>query len=243
MKKKKILILLLVLSLLPLLCLLRPGLPLTHDGQDHVARIANFCLSLKEGNLVPRWAANLNWGYGHPILMFLYPLPSYLGCFFNLLGFSLIASTKIVFGLSFFLSGLFMFLWIKESWGEKAGLLAALVYLFAPYRFVDLFVRGAIGEVWAFVWPPLIAWAGLKLAGSFKYRYLLVGCLSLAALILSHNALSLMFLPVILVYFTWLLYSSKKKKKLAFNFLLIVVLGFALSAFFWFPAFLKASIL
>ena len=81
-KDKKYLLLLILISLVPLLSLFKSGLPLTHDGQDHVARIANFYRSLIEGNLVPRWAGNLNWGYGHPILMFLYPLPSYLASFF-----------------------------------------------------------------------------------------------------------------------------------------------------------------
>ena len=49
-----------------------PGIPITHDGVDHTARIANFYQSLTDGNIVPRWGGNLNWGYGHPILIFLY---------------------------------------------------------------------------------------------------------------------------------------------------------------------------
>ena len=72
------LIVLVLIAALPLLPFLHPGLPITHDGADHVARIANFYQNLGEGNLIPRWAGNLNWGYGHPILMFLYPLPSHL---------------------------------------------------------------------------------------------------------------------------------------------------------------------
>src|SRR3989344_7884005 len=92
-------ILILLISALPLLNLLTPGLPVTHDGIDHVARIANFYKNLEEGVLIPRWASNLNWGYGHPILMFLYPLPSYATSFFHLLGFSFVDSLKIVFGV------------------------------------------------------------------------------------------------------------------------------------------------
>src|SRR3989337_3040768 len=121
-------IFLFLISLIPLLPLLHPGLPLTHDGQDHVARIASFYQSLAEGNLVPRWAGNLNWGYGTPILMFVYPLPSYVASFFHFLGFSLIDSTKIVFGLGFVLSGFFMYLWIKEIWGKEAGFAAGILY-------------------------------------------------------------------------------------------------------------------
>jgi hypothetical protein len=47
-------IIVLLLSFLPLVDLVHPGLPVTHDGQDHVARIANFYQSLSEGNVFPR---------------------------------------------------------------------------------------------------------------------------------------------------------------------------------------------
>jgi len=87
MKSNKYYWLLLGLVLIvPLLTLLQPGFPLTHDGKDHLARIANFSQSLAQGNLVPRWGGNLNWGYGHPVLMFLYPLSSYLASLIHLIG-------------------------------------------------------------------------------------------------------------------------------------------------------------
>ncbi|MEK7450638.1 MAG: hypothetical protein AAB662_01720, partial [Patescibacteria group bacterium] len=112
-KRNISLIVLILISIIPILDLFRPGLPLTHDGQDHVARIANFYQNLAEGNIIPRWAGNLNWGYGHPILEFLYPLPSYFASFFHLLKFTLVDSVKLVFGISFILSGLSMYIFIK----------------------------------------------------------------------------------------------------------------------------------
>src|SRR3990167_2404365 len=145
-----------LISLIPLTALMHSGLPLTHDGQDHVARIANFYQNLSEGNIVPRWAGNLNWGYGHPILMFLYPFTSYAASLFHFLGFSLVDSTKLVFALAFVASGIAMYLWIKNFLGNTAGIASAVLYMFTPYRFVDLYVRGAIGEHVAFVFPPLI---------------------------------------------------------------------------------------
>ena len=244
LRKYKTFFLSILISLLALPAvwdLFPPGLFVSHDGQDHVARIANFYQSLAEGNLIPRWAANLNWGFGHPILMFLYPLPSYLASLFHFLNFSLVDSTKIVFGLGFIFSGISMYLWIKEVWGWEAGLASGLFYMFAPYRFVDLYVRGAIGENLAFVWPPLVCWFALKLSQKFKWRYVVGGSLSLAALILSHNALSLMFLPLILGYFGYLGHLSKKKFLFAIGYWLLAVFGFAISAFFWFPAFFEGK--
>src|SRR3989338_6291527 len=50
-----------------------PGLPKTHDAETHVARSAVFFQSIQEGNILPRWAGTLNWRYGTPSIMFLYP--------------------------------------------------------------------------------------------------------------------------------------------------------------------------
>lgn len=209
-------LLFIVITLIPLLDLLHPGLLLTHDGQDHVARIANFYQNLIEGNIIPRWAGNLNWGYGTPILMFLYPLPSYIASLFHFIGFSLVDSTKFVFGVAYILSGLTMYLWINEFLGKRAAFVSGMLYLFAPYRFVDLYVRGAIGEHVAFIFPPLICYFLLKLSKGYSYWYLVGGALSLGFLILSHNAISLMFLPLVFLYSSFLLWQTKNESPRAY---------------------------
>src|SRR3989344_261372 len=241
-------VLLLFLSLLPLFDLLNPGLPITHDGIDHVARIANFYQNLQEGNLIPRWAGNLNWGFGHPVLMFLYPLPSYLASAFHFLGASFIDSVKLVFALSFILSGFSMYLWTREVLGKKEGIAAAVLYLFAPYRFVDLYVRGAVGEHMAFVFPPLVLYflfriSKTKLNFFDKNFFFLItgGALSLAGFILSHNAISLLFAPFIFFYVLFLFWQTKNLRSLTLSFLSIFVFGALFSFFFWFPAFFEGK--
>lgn len=234
-------ILLGILLFIPTLPLFHTGLPLTHDGRDHVARIANFYLSLSEGIFVPRWAENLNWGYGHPILMFLYPLPSYIASFFHVLGLSFVDSTKAVFGVTYILSGLTMFLWLKTFVRKDAAFLGALLYCFAPYRFVDLYVRGAIGEHVAFLFVPLVCYFILKTSQVVNKKFLIGGAFSLALLILSHNAVSLMALPFILLYILFLFFQTEHRKYFLLSSGLIIVLGFLLSAFFWVPAVLEAK--
>lgn len=247
-KKYQLILLLFLVLMIPLGDLLHSGLPITHDGQDHVARIANFYQNLTEGNSIPRWAPNLNWGYGHPILMFLYPLPSYFASLFHFFGFSLVDSIKIVFGLSFVLSGLTMFFWLRSFLSERAAFIGALLYTFAPYRFVDLYVRGAIGEHVAFIFPPLVLYFLFKLDSRLRgndkrgvYWYFFGGTLSLAGLILAHNAISLMFLPIILFYALYLIWHSKQRKNLLFISCLLLLFGFLLSAFFWLPAFAEGK--
>lgn len=240
-KKLRWVLCLALLSIIPLLDLTGPGMFLSHDGEAHIARLAAFYKSLTEGNIIPRWGGNLNAGFGHPVLMFLFPLPMYFGSVFHFFGFSFIDSIKLVFGFSFILSGLTMFFWVKEMWGEKAGFVAGILYLFAPYRFVDLYVRGAIGETLAFVWPPLICWFLLKLSKNLRWKFVLGGSLSMAALILSHNALSLMFIPIIIVYMGYLIILSQEKLLFTAYCLLLTVLGFGVSAFFWIPSFFEGK--
>lgn len=240
---RKFLIILFLLSLIPLSDLFRPGLPVTHDSQDHVARIANFYQNLSDGNIIPRWAPNLNWGYGHPILMFLYPLPSYSASLFHFLGFSFVDSFKIILGISFTLSGIFMFIWLREFLEDFPAFLGALLYVFAPYRFVDLYVRGALGEHFAFVFLPLILYFLLKLSKEKKFSHLsfLGGAFSLMGLFLSHNAVSIMFLPVAFLYSLYLLFLRKERNELVVRYFFVLAFGIGLSAFFLSPAYFEGK--
>lgn len=241
MKKHILSLLFLIIAFIPVLSLFNPGLPITHDGQDHVARIANFYQNLLDGNLVPRWAPNLNWGYGHPILEFLYPAPSYFASLFHFVGFSLVDSVKIVFGLGMLMSGIFMYFWLKEFLSKEVAFFGAFLYLYAPYRFVDLNVRGAIGENFVFIWMPLVLYFILKLFKTENIKYALFGSAAFALMILSHNAISLMFLPFIIFYSAYLIYLSKNRKSLIINLLSLIIVGFALSAFFWLPALMEGK--
>lgn len=240
-KRHFFLILLFIIMIIPLGDLLHAGLPLTHDGQDHVARIANFYQNLQEGTIIPRWAGNLNWGYGHPILIFLYPLPSYIASFFHFFGFSFVDSTKLVFATTFVASGLTMFLWMRKITDEKSAFIGSVLYVIAPYRIVDLYVRGAIGEHVAFVFLPLVLCFIAKLSKKISYWNIACGSISLALLLLSHNAISIMFLPLIFLYIFYLSYFSKAKKSFFFSSLLSVILAFGLAAFFWIPAFFEGK--
>lgn len=237
MAKKFSVYLLLFLLLLPALwALLKPGFFPSHDGEWMVVRLSDFHRSLVSGQIPVRWAARLNHQYGYPVFNFLYPLSLYFGEIFHLAGLNFVWSIKAVFIFSFFLSAFFIFLWLKEKWGDMGGFLAALVYVYTPYRMVDVYVRGSLGEALAFVWPPLIFWTVERLAKKFNYRNIAIGSLSLAALICSHNTLALLF--IILLGF-YLLYLWRQQKSLYFIVysLYFILLAAGLSAFFWIPAF------
>ncbi len=163
----------LILSLLfVILPLFKPYVSGTADGLGHRFRLVSFYNSLKEGNIRPRWANEAALGYGAPIFLFNYPLPYYLGSLFLFLGFSVNQSGQILASASLFLSGFFMFLLGRKLYGNLAGLVAAIVYTYAPYHLQMTYLYDSWGEEVAFVFPPLIVYLILKLNSSLdSYLY------------------------------------------------------------------------
>ena len=139
-------LLIIAISLLPIVSIfVSPDLPHTHDGPVHLARMAAYYKALADGQILPRWASDLNYGYGMPLFNFIYHLPYLLSSLFIFLKFNLVATFKIVLSISFLISGVSMFAFVKAFWKDtRKALLVALFYQFVPFRLVELWVRGGI---------------------------------------------------------------------------------------------------
>jgi len=235
-KKTIILIFLFILILPAAWSLFRPGFFPSDDGEWMVIRLTDFHRSFVSGQIPVRWAARLNHSYGYPVFNFLYPLSLYWGEFFHLIGFSFVWSIKLVFIFSFFLSGFLMYLFGCKLWGKWGGLISAVFYVYAPYRFLDIYVRGSLGEAVAFIFPPLIFLSLFFLSKKTSFFWLVIGGFSLAALIMSHNIMAMLFMPLILIYAGLLAWTTKKKKMVLIYFFGFFLLGLGLSCFFWLPA-------
>lgn len=151
-----------------------------------------------------RWVKDMGFGYGYPQFNFYGPLPYYVGVIFNFLGFNLMDSVKIVFGLGLILGNLAMFYLGVNLFGNWGGLLSAVAYAYNPYRASDLYSRGAMGETWAFVFMPLILLAINKLVEKMNgspiksemTKAIAFLALSVAGLMVTHNVSVLMFAGV-----------------------------------------------
>lgn len=217
---KKSIIVILFVSFAIILPFLFVGYFPTHDGEWAVVRLADMVRILKDGQFPARFSGYLNHGYGYPLFNFTYPLPYYLGAVLKFLHFGYVDSIKVIFALTVPASGLFMFLASRKLWkSDLAGLISSLLYILLPYRIVDLYARGSIGESVAFAIFPILIWLMLK-------RSMFVSVI-FATLILTHNIMAVLFLPVILLFAL----TQKSIKTFVYLFL-----GFGLSAFFWLPA-------
>jgi len=212
----------------------------THDGEWAVVRLGDMFRLLKDFQIPPRYSGELNFGYGYPLFNFTYPLPYYLGMIPYALKFGLVGSIKILFAGSVFLSAIFMFFASKQLWKNTwAGIVSAVLYVYFPYRMVDLYVRGSVGESLSFALFPLLLFLALKLIEKSSLK--LVGLIGIfvASLIMTHNIMTVLFMPFYLVFI--LVLGVLKNKKSIKLFLSSIFLGLGLSAFFWVPAIWEKS--
>lgn len=218
--------------------LLKPGFYTVHDDQQF-ARLFEFDKSVRSGQIPPRWVEDLGFGFGYPLFVFYPPLVYFLGEAFHLVGWGYIDSIKLVFFISIFGSAVAMYILTREMWGRLEAFTSSMFYVLAPYRALDIYVRGALAESFSFVWLPLIFWSFLKLQKTKKPIYIIASGFFLALLMVTHNLIFLPFMLILPIFLILLLWQSKSRKLFLIGSILSFIIAFGASAFFWIPALLE----
>ncbi|MBU1085878.1 hypothetical protein KKB06_06020, partial [Patescibacteria group bacterium] len=230
---------------------LRSDFFLVHDF-THGARIVEMHKALVDGHFPVRWSSDLGYGYGMPLFEFYAPLPYYVGAFFYGLGFTLVESIKLLFIISSLVVLVGSYKLGKSLFGSLGGLLVATAITLAPYRAVNLFVRGAISELWGIMVLPFILYGIIRVVDDGrvtlrKKQYWLTLLFSLLVLLLSHNLTSLIFIPLSIVFggVYLILVSQKHTDKRKFfiqKFLILVgvyLLSLLMSSFYLLPVIME----
>ena len=238
---KKIIILFFV-SLIMGWQLLRPGFYSMHDDLQ-VMRLFEMNRCFENGQIPCRWVPDLGQNYGQPLFNYYSPLPYYLGEAVHLVGLSLIDTVKLLFLLSLFLSGIFVYLFSKEFLKRNSALVAAIAYMTVPYHAVDIFVRGALSESWGLALIPLVLYTVIRVCRQPKTSNAIILSLALVALITTHNITLLISTPLVLIFGLFFFIRSDDKTKQAKFIIPSVILGVGLSAFFLLPVLLEQSLI
>jgi len=219
--------------------LLAPGFFPIHDNTQ-VARVYEMTQGLKDGMFPVRWSKDLGYGFGYPIFNYYDPLLYYAGGFVSILGADALSATKLMVILGILLSGFSMYLFAKEFWGKWGGILSSVLYVFAPFHAVDIFVRGDFAESFAYAFIPFVFYGLWKTYKQKKWKYVVISSFSYAAVIVSHNLYALMISPFIVLFVIFLIFKDKKiNKKISLLLILSIILGILISAFYSFPAILE----
>lgn len=254
-KRNILLFILVILMTIPAIrTLLFPGFFPMHDDTQP-ARVYEMAKSLSYGQFPVRWVPDLGYGYGYPLFNFYAPLPYYIGALFALSGIDILVSTKLMIGIGFFLAAFTMFLlgrYISRS--DLGGIVASILYTYAPYHAVQVYVRGAIGELYAYAFLPLFGLGlmmlfkgkkeGKRWVNSHTILAVVLGSIALAGILLSHNVIgfvTLFFTLVLLFGFSLYTMMYRKSIQTLLMLMTIIFFGIGLSAFFTFPALFEKS--
>lgn len=216
----------------------QPGYFSHHDDLQ-VMRVFEMRKCIEDLQIPCRWVPDLGFGNGYPLFNYYNVLPYYIGGLASfVLGF--INSAKFLFLISVILAPFSMFFLMRELFGKYPALVASTLYAFAPYRALDIYVRGAVSESFAIAIIPLVFYFALKVVreGHLKNKILL--SLSIGAFLASHNIMTLLFSPLIVAFFAIILWKESKLK--IYQVIRFSILGVGLAAFFIIPAFMEKNL-
>jgi uncharacterized membrane protein len=216
----------------------------SEDGILHLFRLHGLDDAIRQGVIYPRLFPDFAFGYGHAVLSYYGPLSYYIAEGAHLAGANYSDAIKLAFALSF-LGSAFAAYWLARRFvAPLPALVGATAYVYFPYHFVLAYERGALAEHIAWIFLPLILWGltpqfnvqpAVCLLGEKSKRFaLLISALSVAALLLTHSLVTMIFMPFAVIY-GWLINGESSLRERAARLSLAIGTGLGLSAFQWLP--------
>lgn len=198
------------------------------------------CFSV--GQIPCRWAPDMAFGYGQAMFNFYSVFPYYLGILIRQLAqLSLIDSTKMLFAISLVLGGAGMYLLAKNFFGKSGAFISAVLYLFAPYRALNVYVRGALAESFSLALLPFLWLFIYKTIKKPEPKNVVLLSFALAFLLITHNISTLMYaIPTAIWTVYWLFRNLQKKSILGL--FLGTAFGIGLSGFFLIPVIAETAL-
>ncbi len=207
----------------------------THDISYHTNRIVEISNELKAGHFPVLIHSNLLDGFGYANSLF-YPelflyIPAILICF----GVDFLLSYKLFIIITTFFTILFTYYSANLIFKKKnISWVITILYSMAFYRLTDIYERGAIGEVLALVFLPLI-FAGLYeiIFGENKRWWVI--CFGIFGLVNSHVLSFAMAVIIILIICLINIKTIFKDKKRLINLLIAGIISILLTFSFVLP--------
>ncbi len=215
----------------------------------HAARVIEMYRALSDGQFPVRWSENFGFGYGMPLFEFYAPLPYYVGAALHWLGIEVLTVVKLLFLISAIFTTWGAYKLGRRFFGHSGSILTAAAITLAPYRAVNLFVRGALSEAWGIMMMPWVLIGILRVIKKEKNGWQAL-TISLVMLMLSHNIMTMLFVPLALFftvlflgYRKWIVHQRQNNELAA---LLRIsgslFLATGLSSFYVFPALLEKNL-
>ena len=197
------------------------------DGIQHIARLMGTYQTITEGEFPSVIMSNFCNEFGYSWNIFYSPITAYIPLIFRLFTNSFELTLKLFMILVTFLSGISMYEFVKKVTKNRyAGVLSAILYILAPYRLTDTYMRIAISELTSFIFIPIIFHGMYNIFNREKKSSLLL-TLGAVGLILTHTVIAMYTAIICFIYVLVNIKKLKEKqvwKMLGINVLLIILL-------------------
>ena len=232
--KIKFLFIMLMLTIFVCLPYISNGTIFAHDLAYHLSRIINTSNEITNGSFPVFIHSDLLNGLGYGNSLFYPELFLFPAIILVKLGFGVLLSYKaliLLITFSTFLTSYYSAKIISKD--TKVPWITSILYTTALYRIVDIFVRGALGEILAMIFLPLMIAGLYDLVWGENKRWYLIS-FALFGILNSHLLSTLM--GVILLVILCIVNATKiiKDKKKIKNIILAAVISILLASSFLF---------
>ncbi len=212
------------------------GRPASFDGLTHVTNIAQYYKAMKDGDFPVRWQDGFA-NYGMPIPLFGHQITSYIGAAFTFITKSPLLSYNIVIFFGAFISAIGMYLFLRSYYDTYSAIFGTFLFTFAPYRIINIYIRGAAPEFFATLFFPFILLSLKKWVEESDIKGFLSFIVLTSLLIQAHPIAAMIQFMFIVPYFLFVLKGLDLKK---IGFFVCGLLGtVGISAYYIFPLLLE----
>lgn len=171
------------------------------DGIQHICRLIGTYKGFFNGNTKIFTNDCNNFGYSWNL--FYSPITSYIPVLFKVLGVSFATCIKLFMFVAVYLSGYFMYVFLKKVTNNNyTAIISAIMYIYVPYRFTDMYIRNAFAELTSFTFLPLIFLGLYELFNEKdKLKIYVPLVLGTCGLILTHTVITLYTAIFAFIYF------------------------------------------
>lgn len=183
------------------------GKPANGDGLIHTLVPVLFAKALSQGYFPVDWVSGFA-NYGLPLGTVSQQLSTYLSAFVVFLTHSPTLGFNIVVFLGVFLSCLFFYFFLRFYFSPLVSFVAVCFFNFAPYRILNIYIRGALPEFFAGVFFPLLGIALYLTIVKRKVFGIFLFIVTVALLTLTHPFMDIVAIFLVGPYVLFLLFTT-----------------------------------
>ena len=200
------------------------------DGIQHLCRLIGTEQTLVSKQFLPMIMSNFCNNFGYSWNIFYSPLTAYIPLIFRIFSFSFETCLKLFMFVVTVATGIAMYKFvIKITKNKNIAILASVLYIIAPYRITDMYVRMALAELTSFIFIPMVFSGMYSIINENKKTSLLI--IGASGLILTHTVVCMYTAMLCFVYL--IVFIRKLNKKSILNLLVSLLMIVLITSFYW----------